>query len=57
MQPDNAMYYFGQHGLTPEHIRAVKALLRSGMTIEGIEQLLNIPYSIVVAIRFGKFFK
>jgi hypothetical protein len=57
MKPDNEMYYFGQVGLTPAQIQRIRYLMRIGLTLVGIEKYMNVPYSIVTAIRYGKFFK
>jgi hypothetical protein len=57
MIPDNEMHYFGQVGLIPVQIQRIRYLMRIGLTLVGIEKYMNVPYSIVTAIRYGKFFK
>ena len=51
------MKYLESTGLDEGMVDGVRALLRQKKSFLEIEKLTGIKYSIIVAIRYGKFFK
>lgn len=51
------MRYLEAYGLTTEKVKEVKALLKAGRTFLQVEAETGVKYSVVMAIRYGKFFK
>jgi uncharacterized protein YerC len=51
------MKYLEATGLTTEQAKQVKALLKAGRTFLQVEAETGVKYSVVMAIRYGKYFK